>query len=145
MDTLSPIGKSAEPAITSYLAYLAREGRVEQIHFLLVQHATESCLIPKSLGDITRLPANIQKKWLESCFEKLKSISLKDKNICKVVNLPKRRRAIKNCWIFNIKSVGHYRSCCKRIFLDWENWLYWIILFSCLLWDSMVISSCYCT
>ena len=36
MDTLSPIGKSAEPAITSYLAYLAREGRVEQIHFLLV-------------------------------------------------------------------------------------------------------------
>jgi len=97
MDTLSSIGESAEPAITSYLAYLAREERVEKIHFLLVQHATESCPIPKSLGDITRLLANIQKKWLESCFEKLKSISLKDKNVYEVVDLSKRRRAIKNC------------------------------------------------
>jgi len=36
MDTLSSIGESAEPAITSYLVYLAREERVEKIHFLLV-------------------------------------------------------------------------------------------------------------
>jgi len=35
IDTLSSIDKLAEPAITSYLAYLAREERVEQICFLL--------------------------------------------------------------------------------------------------------------
>ena len=31
IDTSPSIGKFTEPAITSYLAYLAREGRVEQI------------------------------------------------------------------------------------------------------------------
>jgi len=59
MDTLSSISESAELAITSYLACLTREGEVEQIHFLLVQHAIESCPISKSLRDITRLLADI--------------------------------------------------------------------------------------
>jgi len=44
------------------LEYLAKEGGVEQICFLLVQHATEFCPIPKNLRDITRLPADMQKK-----------------------------------------------------------------------------------
>ena len=57
MDTLSSIDKLAEPAITSYLACLAREEGVEQICFLLAQCAT--CPIPKSLRDVTRLPADI--------------------------------------------------------------------------------------
>ena len=35
---------------------------------------------------------------------------LKDRNVYKVVDLPKRRKAIKNYWVFNIKSDGHYRS-----------------------------------
>ena len=35
MDTLPPTDESAEPAITSYLACLTREVRVEQICFLL--------------------------------------------------------------------------------------------------------------
>ena len=95
MNTLPLIGESAELAITSYLKYLAREEGVEQIHFLLAQHATESCPIPKSLRDVIRLPADIQKKWLESCFEKLKS--LKKRNVYEVVALPNRRKAIKNC------------------------------------------------
>ena len=94
IDTSPPIGKSAKPAITSYLACLAREGRVEQICFLLAQYAIESCPIPKDLGDVTRLLADTQKKWLESCFEKLKS--LKDRNVYEVMDLPKRRKAIKN-------------------------------------------------
>ena len=62
MDTPPPAGESAEPAITSYLAHLAKEGEVEQIHFFLAQYTAESCSIPKNLGDIARLPANIQKK-----------------------------------------------------------------------------------
>jgi len=56
MDTLLSIGKSAEPAIASYLA---REKRIEKIHFLLAQHATKFCLILKNLGDIIRLLADI--------------------------------------------------------------------------------------
>jgi len=59
---LSLISELAELAITSYLACLVREGEAEQICFLLTQHTTESCPISKSLRDITRLPANIQKK-----------------------------------------------------------------------------------
>jgi len=105
IDTLPLTGKLAKPAITSYLAYLANKEGVEQIHFLL---ASESCLIFKSLGDITRFLADIQKKWHESCLEEL--ILLKDRNIYKVINLPKRRKAIKNYWVFNIKSNSHYRS-----------------------------------
>ena len=94
MDTPPPVDELAKPAITSYLEHLTKEGRVEQIHFLLAQYAAESCPIPKSLGDITRLLANIQKKWLESCLEELKS--LKERNVYKVVDLSKRRKVIKN-------------------------------------------------
>jgi len=62
MNTLPSAGKLAKLAITSYLAHLAREERVEKIHFLLVQHIVESCSIPKNLGNIAKLLANIQKK-----------------------------------------------------------------------------------
>jgi len=59
IDTLSSIDELAEPAITSYLACLAREERVKQIYFLSTQCATEFCPISKSLRDTTRLLANI--------------------------------------------------------------------------------------
>jgi len=90
------------------LKLLTRKEGVEQIYFLLAQYIVESCPIPKILGDVTRLLANIQKKWLESCLEKLKSI--KDRNVYEVVDLPKGRKAIKNCWVFNIKSDSYYKS-----------------------------------
>jgi len=77
MNTLSSVGKKAEPAITSYLVCLAREREVEQICFLLAQYAAKSCTIPKSLGDVIRLLANIQKKWLESCLRELKLLKNK--------------------------------------------------------------------
>ena len=35
---------------------------------------------------------------------------LKDRNVYKVVDLHKKRKAIKNCWVFNIKFDGYYRS-----------------------------------
>jgi len=72
------------------LACLIREGEVEQIYFLLVQCTTESCPIPKNLRDITRLPANIQKKWLEFCLEELKS--LKDKNVYEAMDFLKKEK-----------------------------------------------------
>jgi len=72
------MNKLAEPAITSYFTHLVREEGVEKICFLL---------IPKSLRNITRLLADIQKKWLEFCLEELKSLT--DKNVYEVENLPK--------------------------------------------------------
>jgi len=85
----------AELAITDYLVYLAREEGVEQICFLLAQHVVESCPVLKNLGDFTKLPVNIQKKWLEFCLEELKL--LKARNVYKVVDLPKKWKVIKNC------------------------------------------------
>jgi len=60
INTLPLTGESAKPAIISYLAYLVRKERVEQIHFLLTQHATKACIIPKNFGDVTKLLADIQ-------------------------------------------------------------------------------------
>ena len=57
---------------------------------------------------VTKLPADFKKRWLESCLKKLKS--LKDRDIYKIVDLPKGRKAVKNCWVFNIKPDGCYRS-----------------------------------
>ena len=75
------------------MAYLARKGEVEKIHFFLAQCIAESCPIPKNLGDIAEILANIQKKWLESYLEKLKL--LKDRNVYEVVDLSKRQKVIK--------------------------------------------------
>ena len=62
IDTLPFTGKSAELTIASYLAYLVREERVEQIHFLLAQYVAKSCLIPKNLGNIAKFLVDIQNK-----------------------------------------------------------------------------------
>ena len=50
--------------------------------------------IPKNLGDITKLLANIQKKWLEFYLEKLKL--LKDRNVYEVLNFFQKYKLIKN-------------------------------------------------
>jgi len=93
IDTLPLVDEIAEPAIISYLAYLVRKGGVDQIHFILAQCAVESCPISKILGDVTKLLADIQKKWLKSCLEGLNL--LKNRNIYEVENLSKKRKVIK--------------------------------------------------
>ena len=76
INTPHSIGESAELAITSYLVFLTRGGKVEKTYFLIVQHAVESCPIPINLRDITKLPANIQKKWLKFCLKILKLLKI---------------------------------------------------------------------
>jgi len=73
------------------MVYLIRERRTEYIYFLLVLRATETHFLPKTFKDITKLPADSKKRWLES-YLKL----LKDKDVYKIVDLPKRRKAVKN-------------------------------------------------
>jgi len=55
MDTLSPVGESATTAIIHYMVYLAREGRVEYICFLLVLRATKTHSLSKIFKDVAKL------------------------------------------------------------------------------------------
>jgi len=88
---------------------LAREEGAEHICFLLALRAIETHFLPKTFKDVTKLPADSKKRWLESCLEELKS--LKDRDVYKIVDLLKGRKVVKNCWVFNIKPDGHYQSC----------------------------------
>ena len=58
--------------------------------------------------NITKLQADSKKRWLESCLKELKL--LKDKDVYEIVDLLKRRKAVKNHWVFNIKPDDHYWS-----------------------------------
>jgi len=103
MDAPPPAGKSATTAITNYIVHLTREGGAEHIRFLLALRATETHVLPKTFKDVAKLPADSKKRWLESCLEKLKSLK-----VYEIVDLPKGRKVVKNCWVFNIKPDGRY-------------------------------------
>ena len=109
MDAPPPASESATIAITNYMVCLAREGGAEYIHFLLALRATETHFLPKTFKDVAKIQADSKKRWLESCLEELKS--LKDRDVYEIVDLSKGRKVVKNCWVFNIKSDGHYWSC----------------------------------
>jgi len=106
MDALPPAGESATTAITNHMVRLAREGGVEHICFFLALRATKTRFLPKTFKDVTKLQADSKKRWLESCLEELKL--LKDRDIYEIVDLSKERKAVKNCWVFNIKPDGRY-------------------------------------
>jgi len=108
MDAPPPADESATTAITNHMVCLAREGEAEHIHFLLVLRATETQFLPKTFKDVAKLQADSKKRWLESCLEKLKS--LKDRDVYEIVDLPKGRKVVKNCWVFNVKPDGRYQS-----------------------------------
>ena len=108
MDAPPPAGESATTAITNHMVRLTREGEAEYIRFLLALRTSETHSLPKTFKDVTKLQADSKKRWLESCLKELKS--LKDRDVYEIVNLPKGRKAVKNCWVFNIKPDGHYRS-----------------------------------
>jgi len=95
MDAPSLAGESATTATTNHMVRLAREGEAEHIHFLLALKATKTHFLPKTFKDVTKLPADSKNRWLESCLKKLKL--LKDKDIYKIVDLPKERKVVKNC------------------------------------------------
>jgi len=87
---------------------LAREGGAEHIRFFLALRASETYSLPKTFKNVVKLQADSKKRWLESCLEELKS--LKDRDVYEIVDLPKRRKVVKNRWVFNIKPDGRYRS-----------------------------------
>jgi len=109
MDASSLADRSATIVITNYMVRLARKGGAEHIHFFLALRATETHSQPKTFKDITKLLADSKKRWLKSCLKELKL--LKDRDVYEIVNLPKGKKVVKNCWVFNIKPDGCYRSC----------------------------------
>jgi len=74
----------------------------------LALRATETHVLPKTFKDIAKLLADSKKRWLESCLKELKL--LKDRDVYEIVDLPKRKKAVKNCWVFNIKPDGCHQS-----------------------------------
>jgi len=95
MDAPPPAGESATTAITNHIVCLARKGEAKHIYFLLALRATKTHFLPKTFKDVTKLQADFKKRWLESCLEELKL--LKDKDVYEIVDLPKGRKAVKNC------------------------------------------------
>ena len=101
-------GESATTAITNHMVRLAREGGAEHIRFLLALRASETYSLPKTFKDVAKLQADSKKRWLESCLEELKS--LKDRDVYEIMDFSKRRKVVKNHWVFNIKPDGCYQS-----------------------------------
>jgi len=77
------------------MVHLTKEGEAEYIHFLLALRTTAIHVLQKTFKDVAKLPADSKKRWLESCLKELKS--LKDRDVYEIVDLSKRRKAVKNC------------------------------------------------
>ena len=58
--------------------------------------------------DILRIPTGDQVEWKQACHEELESL----RRLCvyKLVDPPKGRKVIKNCWVFNLKSDGRKKA-----------------------------------
>ena len=100
------------------MAKLAQEGGVEFINFLLAKtlpdvRAEDS--LPKEANihdwtfrDVLKLPQAQQWEWRTACHEELEAL-----HKCKVfelTQLPPGRKAIKNRWVFDIKSDGRKKA-----------------------------------
>ena len=91
------------------------EGGVKILNHLLV-HAVSQDSEPLSTSnirewsfkDILCMPLAQQKEWKTACHEELDS--LHRRNVFKLVDPPKGRKIIKNCWVFDIKSDGRKKA-----------------------------------
>jgi hypothetical protein len=64
---------------------------------------------PVTFKDIKDIPVVKDRHlWVDACLEELKS--LQKRNVYELVDLPEGRKAIKNRWVFNVKSDGRKRA-----------------------------------
>jgi len=59
--------------------------------------------------DIGKLSAEDQRAWHKAQFEELEA--LKKCNVYELADLPPGQKAIKNCWVFDLKSNGWKKAC----------------------------------
>ena len=58
--------------------------------------------------DLDRLPADQQKEWQQAQFEELEA--LKKRKVYELTDLPPGHQAIKNRWVFDIKTDGRKKA-----------------------------------
>jgi transposase InsO family protein len=99
----------------SQLAKLAQEGGVDLINYLLAKAVADDGSLPNTSSprewtfrDILRMPKELQKEWKKACYEELES--LRQRHVFELTELPPGRKAIKNRWVFDIKSDGRKKA-----------------------------------
>ena len=99
----------------SQLAKLAQEGGVDLINYLLAKAVADDGSLPNTSSprewtfrDILRMPKELQKEWKKACYEELES--LRQRQVFELTELPPGRKAIKNRWVFDIKSDGRKKA-----------------------------------
>ena len=97
------------------LSKLAREGGVKLMNFLLAKAVPPHELLPNpanvrdwTFRDIMRMPEAQRKEWKDACREELESLNKRD--VFELCKLPPGRKAIKNRWVFDIKSDGRKKA-----------------------------------
>jgi len=101
----------APPDTESQLAKLAQEGGVGLINYLLAKADAGDQPLPTTSSprewtfrDILCMPSELQKEWKQACLEELES--LRKRHVFELTELPLGRKAIKNRWVFDIKTDG---------------------------------------
>ena len=99
----------------AHMLKLAQEGGVRFMNYLLAKAIPPHDKLPNNINvrdwtfhDILQLPAAEQKEWKNACHEELES--LRKRNVFELVKLPPGRKAIKNRWVFDIKSDGRKKA-----------------------------------
>jgi hypothetical protein len=94
-----------------YIIKIAREGGANLMRWLLTKAVVPSNAkeqVPTQFRDIARLPAQQQAEWKQACREELEA--LRKRQVYEIVDLPHGRKAIKNRWVFSVKSDGRKRA-----------------------------------
>ena len=96
------------------LAKLAAEGGAHWYAYLLSKAIPDSAL-PDPMNvrnwttrDLKRLPADQQQEWHRAQHEELEA--LQKRRVYEIADLPPGRKAIKNRWVFDIKSDGRKKA-----------------------------------
>ena len=93
---------------TGYITKLIQEGGVEFLAFLLNKAVPLAKNQPVTYRDIAKLPADLREQWRLACQKELEAL-----HKCKVyelLDLPPGCKAVKNRWVFTIKSDGHKKA-----------------------------------
>ena len=95
----------------SQLARLAQEEGVGLMNYLLAKAVADNKPLlnmssPRewTFRDILRMPNKLQEEWKKPCLEELES--LRKQQVFELTDLPHGHKAIKNRWVFDIKTDG---------------------------------------
>jgi hypothetical protein len=95
------------------MALLCCEGGVKFLQLLLskadkLDGPIKSNICDWTFRDLARLSKSEQSEWKHACQEQLEA--LRRRNVFELVDKPKGKRVVKNCWVFDIKPDGRKRA-----------------------------------